>query len=97
MKLRDEGLGAYDGPCDELWEKTDEKSKIQDAAHRLHFLAVDVDGVRHGLERVERYAHRQEDLVHAERRPKVFIGPLTKRGMRLTPVRSEQRLQCVPR
>ena len=56
---------------------------------------VDVDGVGHGLKRVERNAHRQEDLVHAECRSQVFIGPLTKRGMRLTPVRAEQRLQCV--
>ena len=95
MKLRDEGLGAYDRPRDELREKTDEKSEVQDAAHGLDFLAVDVDGVGHGLERVERNAHRQEDLVHAECRSQVFIGPLTKRGMRLTPVRAEQRLQRV--
>ena len=95
MELRDEGFGANDGPRYQLREKTHEKPKIQHAAHRLDFLSVHVDGVRHGLEGVERNPHRQEDLIHAERRSQMRIRPLAECCVWLTPMRSEQRLQGV--
>ena len=48
-----------DRPGDELREQRDERAERDHALLRLRLPAIHVDGVRHGLERVERYADGQ--------------------------------------
>ena len=95
MQLRNEKFSPNDGTRYQLREETNEKPKIEHVAQGFHFFAIDVDGVRHGLKGVERDAHRQQDLVHPECGSEMRIRPLAEGCMRLTPVRSEQRLHRI--
>lgn len=61
-KLRQEVRRPLDGTGYQLWEKRDEGKECDDVLGRCYLTPIYVDGVRQGLERVERDAHRQDHL-----------------------------------
>lgn len=63
--LRQQALGALDGPGDELREIRDEQGDVEEVLLRGHPPAVDVDGVAHRLEGVERDTDRQQHALSA--------------------------------
>ena len=58
---------AHDGAGDEVREHRDEGGVVHVVLRRPHRAAVDVDGIRHRVERVERDADRQHDAQHGQR------------------------------
>ena len=60
-QLGQEIPGPHDGPGHQLGEEADKQSEVKQARCRDHDPTVDVDGVRHRLERVEADAHREDD------------------------------------
>ena len=67
LDLGQEVGGAFDGAGDELGEESDVEGEILPAARGRQHAAVDVDDVAHGLERVERDAHGQDDAQQRQR------------------------------
>ena len=72
LDLRQQERRALNRAGDEVREERDEHGDVEQAAARAQLAAIDVDGVAHRLERVERDADRQEDaqrrLVHGRAR-----------------------------
>ena len=60
--LREEVLGPDDRPGDQVGEEQDEQQEVVEAPLGLDLPPVDVHRVVDRLERVERDAHRQDDL-----------------------------------
>ena len=63
VKLRYEFVRTYNRACHELREKREVKAEIQNVIDSLDFTAVNVDAVAHRLEREERNAHREDNLI----------------------------------
>ncbi len=66
VEFVEELAGAHDRAGHQLREERDEQSVVEQAAARLEFAAVHVDGVAHALECVERDADRQQHIDGAE-------------------------------
>ena len=61
-------LVADDGTRDELWEQGHIRAEIDDIFLRFRFAPVDIDGVTHGLERIETDADGQRQVRLWDRR-----------------------------
>ena len=64
LEPRQQLLRPFDRPRHQLREIGHKQRKIKKVMLRLHFPPVHIDGVAEGLERVERDAHRQNDVQH---------------------------------
>ena len=64
LEPRQQLLRPFDRPRHQLREIGHKQRKIKKVMLRLHFPPVHIDGVAEGLERVERDAHRQNDIQH---------------------------------
>ena len=63
VKLRHKLVCTHDRACDKLREERKVKAEIQNVIDSLDFTAVNVDAVAHRLEREERNAHREDNLI----------------------------------
>lgn len=63
VELRNELVGAHNRAGHQLREEREVETEVEDVRYGLDFTAVDVDAVTHGLEREERNAYRQNNLV----------------------------------
>ncbi len=66
LELRHEIDRADDRPGHQLREKRHEEQEIREVPAGPQLAAVDVDGVAHRLEGVERDAHRQQQVVQRQ-------------------------------
>ena len=62
QELRQQVGGSLNRAGNQLREERDKHAEGHHVARRLDVAAVNVDGVTNGLERVERDAHRQQDV-----------------------------------
>ena len=60
-QLDGDGVVAHDRPGDQLGEQGHEAGKIGESASRSSSSAIDIDGIAHGLECVERDAYGKDD------------------------------------
>ena len=58
--------GSNDWPRYELWEERDEEGEVEKGVPRLHSLAIDIDGVRQCLERIEGDGEGKNDMRKVE-------------------------------
>ena len=75
VELGNEVRRAHNGPGHQLGKEAHVEPKIQDVLDRLDVPAVHVHRIADGLERVERDADRQQDLIHPEPAAKQVIRP----------------------
>ena len=71
-------LVADDGTCDELGEQGHIRAEIDDILLRFRFPTIDINGVTHGLERIETDADRQRQVRLGERRAEQGIDRTDK-------------------
>jgi len=68
-----------DRPGNELWEEGNKEQEIDEITGRRELPPVDVDGVAHGLEGVERNAYRQQQLVQGQAERKKLVEAMGKK------------------
>ena len=64
LKLRQEVRGPLDGAGHQLREETDVGGKLDQVARGPQLAAIDVDGIRQRLKRIERDTHRENQPQH---------------------------------